>query len=69
MAIDPPVPDPERERLLALLEFSRRRVLRAGEKLDAAQEAHRLAVDQWQADEKALRQYDLDHPAEQPDLF
>lgn len=69
MAIDPPPKDPERERLLALLAFSERRVLRSGEKLDAADRDHALAVAQWVADQEALRTYDKAHPADQPDLF
>lgn len=55
--------------MLALLGFSQRRVVRAGDKLQAAQEDHALAVVQWQADEQALRAYDQAHPPAQPDLF
>lgn len=69
MAIDPPPKDPERERLLALLAFSERRVGRAQQKAEAATEDLRLAIDQWEADGLALHAYDKEHPADQPDLF
>ena len=69
MAIEPPPKDPERERLLALLAFSERRVERARYKASRATQDLRLAIDQWEADGIALDAYDQAHPADQPDLF
>lgn len=69
MAIDPPPPDPERERLLALRDFSMRRIERARQKLEAAQFNYMLAHDQLAADQNALLEYDEAHPPAQPDLF
>jgi len=69
MAIDPPAPDPERERLLALLAFSERRCTRAVDKLLAAQRDAALASLQLGKDRAALEAYDEAHPADQPDLF
>lgn len=69
MAIEPPPPDPDRERLEALIAFSRKRMERTEQRMKEALEAHRLADAQLGADIAALEQWLEEHPPAQPDLF
>ncbi len=70
MAIDPAIThDPARERLTALIAFSSKRLDRCDDKLREIQSQRDEAVRQLDEDRKALRQYDIDNPPAQPDLF
>lgn len=70
MATDPDLPpDPDRERLEALVAFSRKRIDRAKAKVEEATSQHAAALDQLEADEQTLAQYLIDNPPAQPDLF
>ena len=69
MAIDPPPPNPERDRLEALVAFSRKRVERAIEKMDRERDNHTRARIQLEDDERALADWLEANPPDQPDLF
>lgn len=69
MAIEPPPPDPDRERLEALIAFSRKRVERIDAKLADANADRIAAVEQLERDQAALERWLEEHPPAQPDLF
>lgn len=69
MAIDPPPPNPERERLEAILDCSRKRLARAEEKVEAATWERNEAIRQLIKDEDALALWIHKNPPAQPDLF
>lgn len=69
MAIEPPEPDPDRERLEALVAFSRKRVSRALQRMREAGERHLEATNQLERDERALAQWLEANPPAQPNLI